>query len=476
MRSKIQEVCQQIRQQPLLRGSEKALAESLFASLNHVFNDQVVHIGGDGIYIYDTTSQLWQHIEDNWLLSAAGSFDGLLYGRGGKISISASKASGIIRCLKNLAEIYDPTFFDNPISGIAFKNTVLMCSKDGVTETPASPSHRLRISLSYEYHASEKPTKWLKLLDEVFAPDSDRVDKIGVLQEFLGISLINRAPQFDKCLVFVGNGANGKSTLIDIISLLVDKEGMASIPPQKWEDEYYTAMLDGKLLNLVSELPETKIVHSERFKAIVSGESVTSRSPYEQPRRIKPVAGHIFATNSLPPSTDDADGFWRRFIVLGFNRVFADGKTRGEILADIKPEIPAIAAWALGGGARLLNTGSFTQPASHKMILASWREESDSVAAWAKQQLAALSFTPSDATELRREGFKSSSLRKFYVNWCNEEGYKPVGARKFKHRLESLGFYNKRLEEGVFWAVRVTVIDMPDVIGLQPKMDDPSAN
>ena len=459
MRSKLEETAVYIKSCKVAANSEKSLAESLLEALQSTFDNHVVYTGGEGVYVYEAASGLWKHLDDNRLFSLALEFDGKWLAKKSKINMSAAKASGIVRCFKQLKEIHQPDFFANSTAVVALINTVLLCSKDGIKEVTSAPEHKLRVCLPHKYDPSSQPTKWLELLNQVFEPDSDKADKIALLQEFLGASLIGQAPRFDKCLIFTGSGANGKSTLLDVIQLLVDN--YSSIPPQKWEDEYYVSMLDGKLLNLVSEMPETKMVHSEQFKAIVSGESVVARSPYELPQRVRPVAGHIFAANELPPSDDNADGFWRRFVVIGFNRVFTGpGKTRFQIREEIKPEVPGILRWCLEGAVRLLNQMEYTNPRSHKTTLEDWREESDSVAAWAKYHVKPIDFRDEGmSTWLKSEGFSSSSARNFYVNWCNKEGYKPAGARKFKKRMEALGFRNSRVDTGVYWAIRVTVVD-----------------
>ncbi len=457
MQAKLAQAIQLIKEAKPASTSEKALAESMLQALLVVFENHVVFTGGEGIYVYDKDAGLWKQLDDNKLFSMALHLDGKWVAKRSKISMSAAKAGGIVKCFKQLDQISKPDFFADALNVVALQNTVLACSKDGVTEVAAAPEHKLRFCLPHKYDAKVVPKKWLALLNQVFEPDEDKIKKIALLQEFLGASLIGQAPRFDKCLIFTGSGSNGKSTLLDIIQLLVSN--YSSIPPQKWEDEYYVAMLDGKLLNLVSEMPETKLVHSEQFKAIVSGESVVARSPYELPQRIRPVAGHVFAANELPPADDNADGFWRRFFVIGFNKVFPPGKTRHQIREEIMPEVPGIIRWCLDGAVRLLNQGEYSQPDSHKTTLETWREESDSVAAWAKYSVKPLKVPQDDvSTWLKREGFISSSARNFYVNWCNQEGYKPVGARKFRRRMEALGFENRRLDTGVYWAIRVEVI------------------
>ena len=462
MQEKLAETIKYIKSNQIIGGSENSLAETLVQALRQNFGDIIST--GNTIYYCDK-DLLWKPIDDTSLCSITSAFDRRVLGKTFKISMSAAKARGVIQFLKLSPQILDQTFFDTPLSGIAFTNTVLIADKDGIQQVAPSKVHRLRTCLPFNYETTIQPTKWLELLDQIFLTDVDKAQKISALQEFLGMCMINRITQCDKCLICVGAGANGKSTLIDAIQLLMSKSAFASIPPQKWEDEYYISLLDGKVFNLVSELPESAILHTDKFKSIVTGDSVMARSPYESPRTIKPIAGHIFATNELPHSDDNSDGFWRRFLVFSFNQTFKNqqGKTRRQILAEIQPEVPAIVYWCLEGAVRRLNQAEFTEIPSHQVTLDTWRLESDSVAAWAKNHAKPIDINQEQplAAFLKINGWKSAGVRSFYVKWCEAEGYRPVGARKLKRRLEALGYLSFRITDGTYWAIKITVHEDP---------------
>lgn len=178
-----------------------------------------------------------------------------------------------------------------------------------------------------------------------------------------------------------------------------------AIAPQVFEQEYRRAMLAGKRLNFVSELPEAEILASESFKSIVDGSLITARHIREAPFQFCPVAGHYDAANKLPGTNDTTHAFFRRFMIVGFNRNFQDDPTRDPLIAKkiIAAELPAIVGWVPDGAARLIAAGKYTIPASHFEAMAAWRRGADQVAQFVAERTAP-SASPRPHTEARTTG------------------------------------------------------------------------
>ena len=157
MQAKLAQAIQLIKEAKPASSSEKALAESLLQALVVVFENHVVFTGGEGIYVYDKEAGLWKQLDDNKLFSMALHLDGKWVAKRSKISMSAAKAAGIVRCFKQLDQISKPDFFADALNVIALQNTVLSCSKNGVTEVVAAPEHKLRFCLPHKYDAKVVP-------------------------------------------------------------------------------------------------------------------------------------------------------------------------------------------------------------------------------------------------------------------------------------------------------------------------------
>ena len=66
------------------------------------------------------------------------------------------------------------------------------------------------------YDSKAKWKRFLKFSNQVFAPDEDRKDKIRLLQEFMGYAMTTDC-QFERSLILVGSGSNGKSVVLEVL-------------------------------------------------------------------------------------------------------------------------------------------------------------------------------------------------------------------------------------------------------------------
>ena len=246
----------------------------------------------------------------------------------------------------------------------------------------------------------------------------------------LRASLVGIAPRYQRTILAKGTGENGKNALIDVALSAFPPSAVIAIAPQHFSDEYRRALLAGKRLNVVSELPEAEIIASESFKAIVTGDPIDGRHIRSSPFTFRSVAGHFFSANALPGTRDQTHGFWRRFAVVTFNRSFENDPAKDPEIASkiITAERPAIVSWMLVGAQRLLRAGRYTLPPSHDDALAVWRREADPVACFLD-----------DCAEPAENGTPAAHVYKRYTMWASENGHKAMSSTKFGQRMKGLG-------------------------------------
>ena len=220
-----------------------------------------------------------------------------------------------------------------------------------------------------------------------------------------------------------------------------------AVAPKKWDHDPSLATLRGALLNLVGDMPHGAIIDSAHFKEVVGGDAVTVDMKYKDPFLLRPICGHFFAANELPLTTDHTDGFWRRFIVIGFNRNFEDDPERDPMIGDklLATERGAVLAWLVAGARLLAKRGKYTVPASHVEALETWKVDADSVATFKAERL---------EEDPGGKGEKASALYGTYDGWAKLNGVKPVTHTRFGKRLKALGVNCKRDKKAVTYMVR----------------------
>jgi putative DNA primase/helicase len=364
---------------------------------------------------------------------ATMTYDGIMImaGKPRPLKMSKSFRNGAIGCAMSM--IGRPDFFASAAPGFAFSNGFVTVSSTGVNLTPHSAGNRATIKVDFPYDRRARRGRFMRFLRDVFAGDVDRGAKIQCLQEFIGACLLGIATRFQKAVVLLGEGANGKSLLVLLIEMLFPEEKRASIPPQMWGHEYHRAHLAGPHLNAVAELPTAAIIASTDFKGIVTGDMMTGRHPTKPTFNFRPVAGHLFSANELPATADQSRGFWRRFMLIKFNNTFAppgdptapkDAKPAEDpdkLLAELEGELPGIFAWALDGAVRLMKQGKYTLPKSHEDELRAWRKNADPVAEFIQSACSKAAL---------KNGTTSTVLFKHYERWARFSGHKDTLSHK----------------------------------------------
>lgn len=411
---------------PLDEGSDLEVANVTLHKLRAA-GAQIVH-DRDDFWNYD--GGMWHAKAGRAIEMEIHMLDGAPYGQKGRYKVNQGRVAGAVKRAATL--VAAPGFFDGAPSGVAFSNGFLRAG--GTRVEPISPEHRTLEILPYAYEPRAPRRRWEALLREVFQPDADAEEKILLLQQFIGSCLVGVATKWQRCLILDGpQGDNGKSTILQITRQLFPPETQRSIPPQRWGHEYYLAQLAGARINLVAEMPKTDIDASEAFKAVISGDTVTGRVPKGTPFGFHPIAGHIFACNELPGTSDQSDAWWKRFLPLSFNRHFTETE-QDKGLADriIATEMPGVAAWAVEGARDALERGGLLVPPSVNTRKEEWRRSSDQVALFAADLLEPLqNGAPGEAT------FR---LYATYAEWSRANGHKSVASPKFEARLRSLGW------------------------------------
>jgi P4 family phage/plasmid primase-like protien len=296
---------------------------------------------------------------------------------------------------------------------------------------------------------------WLAFLEGLFRDDQDRHEKIAAIQEHAGACLLGVATTYDRALVFEGEANNGKSSLLEILAPAMPPGSTSAIPPQDWDQEYRRAMLAGKLLNFVSELPESEIIASESFKAIVAGDQTVGRYIRQAPFNFHPVAGHIFAANRLPSTADQTTGFWRRFLVVAFRRNFTDDPERDPHIAErLVAERPRVVSWMLEGALRLLRQKDYTIPPSHLTALERWRRTSDQVTAWIEERV---------SRALPGFGTMATPAYRAFADWAKDNGHRPPSSTKWAMRMTALGYPAVHTRHGNVYPIRIAGHDSAHV-------------
>ncbi len=301
---------------------------------------------------------------------------------------------------------------------------------------PFNRADFLTYQLNFAYDEKATCPKWQKFLDRVLPEKDENGNDVDegksrqkVLAEYIGY-VFTRHLKLEKTLLLYGGGANGKGVFFEVISAILGTENVSNYSLESLGDQYYRAMIANKLLNYSSEISNR--LQSEKFKQLTSGEPIEARLPYGQPITLTNYAKLTFNTNELPKDVEHTEAYFRRFMIVPFDVTIPEEKQNKNLHNEIiEAELAGVFNWLLAGLNRLLEQGNFSKCDAAQKAVAKYRKESDSVAMF-----------------LAEENYKASSnnsceyalktLYQEYKSFCQDDGYKSLGKRKFKERLERL--------------------------------------
>ena len=280
------------------------------------------------------------------------------------------------------------------------------------------------IQFNVNYNQAATCPLFKKYLHDVLLGNEEQV---SIIQEMLGYLLVP-ITSAQRMFVLHGEGNTGKSVLLHVINtILLGRENVSNVTWQNLGDKYKTAELYGKLANVFGDLPQKNLEDTGIFKALVGEDLITCEEKYKKPFSFKSTARLVFSCNKIPISYNDkTSGFYRRLLIIPFNKVFTEQDRDEKLKAKLEGEADGIFNYALVGLKRLMRNGyRFTEGEINKKELERYRIESDS----------ALTFF-SECCELCDTAVMPSN--QFYANYCSyckHNGLKPLSQKNFIHTI-----------------------------------------
>ena len=278
------------------------------------------------------------------------------------------------------------------------------------------------IQLPVNYNPDSRCPQWEKFLLEVVEYPA----VVAVLQEFIGLCLIPET-KFHKALVLVGSGENGKSTLLAVLEHLLGRQNISNVPMGKLESEFHRASLFNKLVNISSELEISELMGSGYFKSIASGDTIDAAFKFRDSFSFTPYARLIFAMNDLPKSRDRSHGYYRRFLIVPFNKEFKGSQADRTLGKKLILELDGIFNWALAGLKRLFEQDHFTKSKVLDDMLKQYKRDNNPVISFLEDHCI---INPNLSIE------KNKIYETYKDDFCKNNGYKSFGNSQFFKELK----------------------------------------
>lgn len=299
---------------------------------------------------------------------------------------------------------------------------------------PHNPKYMLSKIICADYNPAAKCGRWNDFIDEVM---DGRKDAALFLQKAAGYSLTG-SPQEDCFFILYGSKSrNGKSTFCTAISALLG-DYAASTQPETVATKLYKdsnapsgdlAALKGKRFVVMSELDKSMKLNAALVKSLSGRDKISARYMYQELFTYTPQFVMFMNTNYLP-RIDDLTLFKSgRVMPIPFDVHFERDKqdTGLSTLFATQEARSAILNWCIDGLIAYRLNGLKTDiPACVRQLMTNYLHDSDIIGRYIN-----------DCFE-----FKQGSQATFndaygrYVDWCDDNGHKPLSTNKFSRELE----------------------------------------
>lgn len=396
---------------------------------NHYINVNTSHFSYNGMHYTEVTDpQVDAFAQDNFRPTAKNTM--------------ANEFRGIVK----RTNVFDNDFFTTTTDRkVNLLNGVL--DLDTLELSEHSPQYGFRSVLPFNYDSEAIAPSFSQHLDAVSCGDATLRAN---LLEFMGYAISNDKPRAQKILVMAGDGQNGKSTTLEILKA-IGGDGVTALNVKDLGNPFHRQALDGALFNILEEVPEfTHKDFWEDMKGLATGSRVIASKKFKDAYSFDNRCKFIMTCNELPKGATPNHGFFRRLLIIPYNARFS-GSNDDKFLADriINDELPGVLNMILEAYARLrANRFEFTASKAIDQAVSAYREESDNVARWLSENLAASDCgasnqdMPKDApawlvqASTGHVGASVEEMHKQYQIDAQEQGERSCALRTFGRRLK----------------------------------------
>lgn len=332
--------------------------------------------------------------------------------------------------------------------GIKFKNGYLRdgrwCDIDYMEFTP----YYIEIS----YNPNAEPVPIVDQFLETFTGNDQ--DYRNLILETIAHCLITniqvkRNKNFQRVTFFIGDGGNGKGTLLLVIITLFGTHNVSSVSLDRIIDERYLFSIRGKLANCGDDIEE-KAINVEKMKMIKNLSSydvIPLRELYKHSKDEAILASQIFTTNNLLKSFEKNEAWKHRAIWCpSFDKPKGDDPYFREKLTS--PE--ALEYWlklVMEAYFRLYEKRKFTESKKVKDYIEFYHRENNSCIEWVREVA---------NVEVQILGLRTPEAYERYEIRAEENGLKVQSLKQLNKTIEEeLGFYVHDTtingKKGKFW-------------------------
>lgn len=283
------------------------------------------------------------------------------------------------------------------------------------------------------YNPRARAPGWRTFLERVI-PDSRVLDFV---HRAVGYSATGRTDEQVMFFLF-GSGANGKSTFLRTIQLVLGdyaKQATPDLMMMDRADQHPTGLADllGARFVPTIEVEEGKRLAEAQVKWMTGGDRMKARYMHKDYFEFDATHKLWLASNHRPTVHGQDGAIWRRILLVPFDVTIPPEERDHRLGERLFGEAEGIMAWVVEG-TRLWQDGGLQPPESVRVATEVYRQDMDILGM----------FLQDCVTMVKDGGVQANDLYFAYSGWCKLAGERALTQRRFSNQLNDMGYNRER--------------------------------
>lgn len=389
----------------------------------HMFDINGENQVNRGFLVTNDNKQIWRYDGVRYLPDGEDFVNSLIQKVLG-IKCNSTYKKETIDWIKDDKDLQVPrSIFNNNLNLINLVNGIYNIETKELEEH--SPSYFFTYQMPVIYDENASINKIANFLENTLYADD-----IPVLQELFGYCFYLQY-FIHKAFMFVGEGRNGKSTLINLLAYMLGEENISNVPLQKLcKDKHAAYGLFGKHANLCSDLSSEALKNTGLFKMATGGDYIIAEKKYQDPFSFINDAKFVFSCNILPECDDKSSAYAKRWIVVEFPNIFEGDNCDPNILEKLTTdeEISGLFNWSMDGLTRLLENKQFSKHRTFEDVSKFLAEHQDPIFLFIETHI-----DRDVEGELTKEEVYNN-----YLEFCRGNDFPKVASNQFSQKFKPL--------------------------------------
>jgi hypothetical protein len=388
------------------------------ASQGDVINDYIRRCGdckgyGDGVFVWKDGGTIWKKHSASFIQKKLPQYYNHV---------------GLCRTVPHYKNLSVAIINDHDIKVNEWKQEYGIPCSDGFykcTEIGGVEKVEYTKELGCRFKIGMKPDWQMKtpLFDKVIA----NVDNQVLYQQLCGLTVSGYLHRLQQVFVMFGEGGAGKGTTNDIMTAMLPRKQVTSIPLDKLNEEKYLLGLTDSRVNFVSETSDVKRIDLTGLKKASGGDQMVAWVLYQGQKSFTPTCSFVLNMNNWIKLAQVGEEIRRRVghTIVKFTK---EQSVPIQALSEkiIENELPGVLAWCIEGCRLYFEHGLIddTSGAHYQ----EWIASVDPITLFLDERVV---FEP-------RSSVLRSDLWNCFVAYCEESKYFTGTKGKFLERMDAI--------------------------------------